>query len=1008
MGSAASRRTLSAPRHALRLTGAVLAALATVTAAGAAHATLPVAHPDTATGTVVLDGQNQPAGHDPTRATGPGLYLVTLTGEPAATYAGGVAGLAATLPRPGTRFDRTRPAVAAYEAHLRAEQDRVLSAIGDPPTTYRYTTAANGFAAELTTSQVKRLRAMSGVALVERSTKQQLASVSTPDYLGLTGADGVWRRHGGTDEAGKGVVVGVIDSGIWPENPSFAGVPTGAPGESQRAPGFHGACQRGEQWTADDCDDKVLSARYFVAGFGEDEVAKSEYLSPRDGSGHGSHTAAIAAGNSAVEVSVGGQSFGHTSGMAPAAQLAVYKACWTAPNPDDDGCTTADTVAAIDQAVADGVDVISYSIAGPAGGLAGSVSLAFLRAAEAGVFVAAPAGNTGPEPGTVGHPGPWVTTVGASTHQLLQGAVVLGDGRTYVGAMVADQDVPRTRLVLGSDAAAATATPESARLCEIGSLDAARVQDTIVVCERGVTARVDKSEAVARAGGAGMILVNTHPDSVESDVHAVPSVHVDSAAGTAIEAYVDRQGADATAALDAQGAEDVPVPQIAGFSARGPSPAADGDLLKPDLTAPGVSIVSAVAPPSDTGRLFDLASGTSMSTPHVAGLAALAHGVHPDWSPAEIKSAMMTTARALEDDAGPFAEGAGQVQPRAFLDPVLVYDAGGEDWRGFLTGLGLGRRAGSSATTTPVAAGDLNLPSIAVGDLTGSRQVTRTVTNVSDRPETFEADVSGLDGIAVTVAPEQILLRPGQSATFTVTLRTLPGAQPGTYTEGTLTWTGLTGEATIPVVVRPEVVDAPTEVSAASLDGSVTVRGRSGTDGSVAVGTTGLAGALPTPVSLVPGAFDPDDPDEGRDSMRTSLSVPAGAEVLRVAMDAHNGADDLDVFVYHEGELVAASADDSADETVTLVRPEEGQYDVYVSSYAAANGSATTGQLYTWVVGSADTGNLTLDREAVDVGAGDRFRLTASWDPDQLDLTQRWFGVISYGPSDDHTFLTLG
>ena len=240
--------------------------------------------------------------------------------------------------------------------------------------------------------------------LVERSTKQHVdrapaalraspaVGSSSRSLLGLDGPGGVWAAHGGPENAGRNVVIGVVDTGIWPDNPSFTGLPQRTPGTAGHLPGFHGACDAAQEWTAEDCNDKVVSARWFVKGFGEENVATAEYLSPRDGTGHGSHVASTAAGDNGVRVEVDGQRFGTTSGMAPAARLAVYKACWTAPDPTQDGCTTADTVAAVDQAVADGVDVLNYSVSG-SDRLDDSVERAFLGATAAGVFVATSAGK---------------------------------------------------------------------------------------------------------------------------------------------------------------------------------------------------------------------------------------------------------------------------------------------------------------------------------------------------------------------------------------------------------------------------------------------------------------------------------------------------------------------------------------------------------------------------------------------------------------------------------------
>lgn len=601
---------------------------------------------------------------DPTLATGSGTYLVTLDTPPAALHED-------TRPKPDERLDRTRPEVRDYVAQLRAAQEQVLREIGGPETLYHYTTVINGFAAELDQSQVKKLRELPRVSLVERSTTLDPAQDSG-EFLGLAGSNGAWARHGGPADAGSGVVIGVIDSGIWPENPSFAGLPQQTPGTSSALPGFHGACAEAEEWSPDDCNDKVVSARWFVRGFGQDNVSSTEVLSARDTTGHGSHAASTAAGERNVRAEIDGQDFGRKSGMAPAARLAVYKACWTAPDPEDDGCAAADAVAAIDQAVADGVDVLSYSLTGSANPT-DTVARAFLAASAAGVFVAAAAGNTGPGEGSVGNAAPWVTTVGASTHRVYLGAVRLGDGTSYVGAMTSEQTVVDARLLLAEDAAVDEASTDAARRCEIGSLDAGVVQDAVVVCDRGIIPRVEKSAAVARAGGAGMVLANTTADSTDADVHTVPTVHLDAADAAAVKDYVRDEGSAATATLDPSGTEDVDIPTIAPFSARGP--VTGGNLLKPDLTAPGVGVIGAVSPPASSGRLWDLASGTSVSVPHVAGLAAFVQSVHPDWNPARVKSAMMTTAYPLQGVAGPFAQGSGHIDPTQFLDPGLVLDA---------------------------------------------------------------------------------------------------------------------------------------------------------------------------------------------------------------------------------------------------------------------------------------------------------------------------------------------
>lgn len=935
---------------------------------------------------------------DSARTAAPGTYVVTLAAPPAAAYTGGRAGLAATQPRDGARFDRIRPAVAAYRRTLLGDQDRVLSRIGHPKVVYRYTTALDGFAARLSSRQVDKLRAVPGVVRVERSTKQHvdrvragsLVASSSRDLLGLDGRRGVWAREGGTDRAGRGVVIGVVDSGIWPENPSFSGLAQASPGTAAGLRGFHGACVAGEEWTAETCTDKVVSARWFVNGFGEENVASQEYLSPRDGTGHGSHVASTAAGDYGVRVRIDGQHFGITSGMAPAAHLAVYKACWTAPDPKNDGCTTADTVAAVDRAVADGVDVLNYSVSG---GVEqdDSVERAFLGAASAGVFVATSAGNRGGTPGSVTHVAPWVTTVAASTHEEFQGAVRLGNGSSYVGSMVSDRPVRSTGLVLGADVAAAGVPPHAAARCETGSLEAAKADGKIVICDRGGGARVDKSAAVADAGGAGMVLANTRRQSTDADVHAVPTVHLDVARATAVKAYVRRAGNHATASIDPSGRDTVRVPAIADFSGRGPAHVAGGDVLKPDLTAPGVSVLGAVAPPSDSGRSWDLASGTSTSAPHIAGLAAFLAGTHPDWSPARIKSAMMTSAYDLEGRHSPFAEGAGHVDPQAFLDPGLVFDSSPSAWQRVAAGR--------------MPARTVNTPSLAIGDLVGRSTVVRRLTNVGDRRELYSARLRGLRGVDIQAFPATVAINPGQTRSVRLRVTARPTAMVDRDVTGWLVWRSDRHRVRIPVSVHPTVVAAPRQVAARADTGRVVVKGRSGNGRTVKLRSTGLVPARTTPVTLKPGTFDLAKPEVDADTKRTEVAVPAGTDVARFA--ASGDSADVDLYVYRDGNLVESSTDEPSNPEVTLTKPEPGEYSVYVNAHADGEpeDATTVAELNTWVVPREGGKQVDLSTDAVGFAPGKKFRYSASWDG--LDPDKEYLGAVSYGDSDHQTLVEV-
>ncbi len=904
---------------------------------------------------------------------------MTLAGAPSAVHR-------ATRPGAGTRFDRTSSDVQRHQARLLARQDAVIAAIGDPEVSYRFTTALNGFAAVLEAGQVKDLRARTDVLLVERSSTRRLASAST-DFLDLEGSGGAWQQAGGPEKAGRGVVVGVVDGGIWPENPSFAGLAQATPGQAKGVPGFHGSCTPAERWNTSDCTGKVVSARWFVRGFGSDNLASQEILSARDAVGHGSHVASVAAGEADVKVSIDEQPFGRTSGVAPAARLSIYKACWTAPDPADDGCTTADLVAAVDRAVSDGVDVLNLSVSGT-DDPADSLSRAFLSATTAGVFVAAAAGNGGPEPGTVGNTAPWVTTVAASTSHLYQGAVRLPDGSSYVGAMTADATVSDARVVLAADAAADGAEPSSAARCEEGTLDARLVQDAVVVCDRGETARVDKSTAVAQAGGVGMVLANTSPDSVDADVHAVPTVHLDARAAASLAAYVREAGPEARVSLDPTASEDVPVPTSARFSGRGP--VAGGDVLKPDLSAPGQAVVGATAPPASSGRHWDLMSGTSVGAAHVAGLAALVRGAHPTWSPARIRSAMSTTAYDLADAVDPLAQGAGHVEPRRFLDPGLVLDTDPVQWRAYLRG--------------ERKAENLNLPSVALGGLVGRTTVVRRLTSVAATTETFTASVSPVPGLDITVRPATVTLEPGESRRVRIRVEALADVPIGSFSTGAITWTGLVHQARLPVAVRTSAVSAPGEVAAGGTDGSLTVSGRSTLIGPVAMRTSGLVPATPLGLTLEPGTIDPAAPDIDADTFATDVDVAQGSEAARFEVSARSAGDDFDLYVYRDEALVAAATSGASDAVVTLDDPAPGSYRVLVQAAAAGNGSAATAQLSSWVIG-ATLSPLDINPGSEAARPGGSFDYTVSWSG--VDPTQRWLGVVRYADSDRRTFVRI-
>jgi subtilisin family serine protease len=706
-----------------------------------------------------------------------------------------------------------------------------------------------------------------------------------------------------------------------------------------------------------------------VDGFGEDAVSAAEYLSPRDVSGHGSHIAATAGGNEEVRTTVDGTWMGDSSGMAPGASIAVYKACWTAPDPADDGCEAADVLRALDQAVADGVDVVNQPISGESF-VGTAMQRAFRNAATADVVVVTSAGNAGRR-GVVPS-SRWVTSVGASTFRELEGAVVLGDGTRLVGAMADRNGVAATALVLGMDAAVRAGRRSAAARCEPGALDAAVVTGKVVVCQRGVTARVDKSRAVEQSGGVAMVLLNTEPAEIDADLHAVPTVHIDHADGERLLRYRREAGASATAALDPTVRPRGELPGLASFSGRGPGP--DADLLKPDVVAPGVGVLAAVAPPSHAGRNWDVMSGTSMATAHVAGLAALIRARHPTWSAAAVKSALMTTAFDVAGSGGALGQGAGHVDPTRFLDPGLVFDAQPAD-----------SQRVSRATNTP---------SIAVGDLVGSTVVRRTVTNVSRRVERYNATVEGIRGVDVSVLPGSLQLAPGESGTFRVRMVATRNARFDAFVSGALTWAGSRGHvARIPLAVRTVQIAVPEEANGLGDTGTIRLDGKGGLTGRLPVSVAGLVGAEPEPLELTVGAFDPTDPIDGPATYRETFEVPEGTAAVRFEIEAL-GEDNVDLHVYRDDSLVTSATSPASNEHVTLIDPEPGTYDVYAQLVGLPYEGNAMAYFTGWVVPDRDTGTLDLP-DTVPLSGAEGFALRAQWR--RLDGGQRWFGLVRFG-----------
>ena len=927
-----------------------------------------------------------------------GRYVVVLRAPSASGYA-------AANPTGGEGFNARSARAQNYIDRLHTTQQSLAREVG-ARIDQSFTIATNGFSAHLTSQQAFQLSSDRRVLLLQKDTLVHSDGINTADFLGMTGKNGAWSQGGGRSQAGAGIVVADLDSGIWPESKSFAGSKltstpktkwdisrNGTSTRMEKATGgvFRGKCQLGDAWKASDCNTKLIGARYYSDGYlgSGGKLLDVDYLSTRDGNGHGSHTASTAAGNVVRHVSTEGVKFGTISGMAPAARIAAYKVLWA----QDDGTAsgaTSDIVAAIDDAVADGADVINFSISGAEDTVVDATEIAFEGAAEAGVFVSTSAGNSGPTASTVAHNSPWLTTVAATTYHNFENTLVLGDGTKIVGASVNDKPVPSSPLINSTDAVVAGGDADDATLCGPDTLAHSKVAGKIVVCTRGVYDRVAKSAEVARAGGIGMVLANPSENSLDADFHSVPTVHIDDHAAKKVFRYLDKKGAAATASIAVGNITShvTPLPQVAGFSSRGPALANDSDILKPDISAPGVSVLAAVSPPTNSGRDYDLYSGTSMAAPHITGLAAFMLGAHPSWTPMEIKSAMMTTSDRVRDADGTpskdwFAEGSGQVVPKRFFKPGLFVLSFRKQWRGFLTGQGL------DTGVPAVEAKDVNTPSLAEGQLTASQTFHRTFTSQMKGVWKITANVPGFR----SVVSEKTLVakRKGDIETVDFTFKRTT-ARLGKWAKGSVVLSGPT-EVRIPIVLRPVSVSAPATVHGTGTSGSVEVPITSGFTGDLNVDATGFDKAQSNSGSVAPGKFK-----------LVCVPVAANSKIARFDLDAADDTADLDMFVYHSTSCspddidaqVGESATGSADELVTLTNPPAGSYLVEIDGFSAGDaGSPMAYQLRSYdITPSSTAGHLTVSPNPVPVVARKSRTFDVSWSG--LAGGSSYLGLLEY------------
>ncbi|KAI3923105.1 hypothetical protein MKX01_014488 [Papaver californicum] len=668
---------------------------------------------------------------------------------------------------------------------------------------HHYCKSFRGFSAKLTAEQAQQLRRSESVISVFESKINQLHTTHSWDFLGVD----VVQQNNARVESKSDVILGIIDSGVWPESESFNDKGLGPVPER-----FKGECVAGDQFTVENCNRKIIGARYYSRGFEEDEgplESQNEtfFRSARDSNGHGTHVASTVAGSVVNNVSLFGIASGTARGGMPSARLAIYKP-------------------AFDDAISDGVDIISISLTSSPDLFDDAMSIGSFHAFKKGILVSTSAGNTGDSTTKVA---PWLLTVAASSiDREFNSNVHLGNSQILKGSSINPLKMDEFHpVIFAKDEAAAGVTAGNASLCNNGTLDHNVIQGKIVVCSG---TKYDKAIVVRDGGGVGMILSINNPLVGINDgslLYVIPTTVLDTKELQALQNYValsmnpTSRISPTTTILNSTRA-----PKMTVFSSIGPN-IITPDIIKPDITAPGVRILAAWSPVSTkftAGRSIDynIISGTSMSCPHASGIAAMIKSHHPSWSPSAIKSAIMTTANVMDNTKGsilespadtpatPFNYGSGHVNPTAALDPGLVYEYDSSDIIDFLcatpdanlTQIEMLTGAKITCKNPLIPTYNLNNPSIGVADMNGNVSVIRTVSYYGRGSATFRAFTRNPSGVKVAVTPNVLSFKKtGEKKSFRVNF--MPSETTnGSFVFGSLSWRSDIYQVTSPIALN--------------------------------------------------------------------------------------------------------------------------------------------------------------------------------------------------------------